>query len=169
MGLARLSKKSWSLVLISFCISVYQYDVPVIATLGLSWNLSLAEDLESLSLQDGPLSGIIFGLDPPTHHQIANVWILNYPSNPWSYHPQMLTLDFWDQTKAYMCFKLRQNALEDDPKILKYEYLRNNFFFFFSPNFCHSPISTSTQVGSDKVISQTTHTTPPTPPNKRKT
>ena len=44
-----------------------------IATLGLSWNLSLAEDLESLSLQDGPLSGIIFG-------QIANVWKLNYLS-----------------------------------------------------------------------------------------
>ena len=43
-----------------------QWSICNIATLGLSWNLSLAEDLESLSLQDGPLSGIIFGLDP-TH------------------------------------------------------------------------------------------------------
>ena len=30
-----------------------------IATLGTSWNFSLAENLASLSLQDGPLSGII--------------------------------------------------------------------------------------------------------------
>ena len=40
----------------------------IIATLGLSWNLSLAEDLESLSLQDGPQSGtIIFIIHPATH------------------------------------------------------------------------------------------------------
>ena len=37
-----------------------------IAILGLSWNLSLAENLTSLSLQDGPQSGIIISLDP-TH------------------------------------------------------------------------------------------------------
>jgi hypothetical protein len=32
----------------------------VIATLGPSWNFSLAENLASLSLQDGPQSGTIF-------------------------------------------------------------------------------------------------------------
>ena len=35
-----------------------------IAILGLSWNLSLAENLTSLNLQDGPQSGIIISLDP---------------------------------------------------------------------------------------------------------
>ena len=31
-----------------------------IATLGESWNISLAENLKSLDLQDGPISGIPF-------------------------------------------------------------------------------------------------------------
>ena len=38
----------------------------IIATLGLSWNFGIAESLASLSLQDGPQSGIILSLDP-TH------------------------------------------------------------------------------------------------------
>ena len=44
-----------------------QTKVATIATLGLSCNLSLAEDLESLSLQDGPQSGIILSLDPKAY------------------------------------------------------------------------------------------------------
>jgi hypothetical protein len=34
-----------------------------IATLGPSWNFSLAESLASLSLQDGPRSGYIIAID----------------------------------------------------------------------------------------------------------
>ena len=36
----------------------------------LSWNLSLAEDLKSLRLQDGPKSGMIIQLEPPTQPPI---------------------------------------------------------------------------------------------------
>ena len=60
----------------------------IFATLGLSWNLSLAEDLESLSLQDGPQSGIILSLDPPTH-PTASVYELEYLSKNWSDLPQI--------------------------------------------------------------------------------
>ena len=35
----------------------------IIATLGPSWNFSLAENLASLSLQDGPRSGYIIAID----------------------------------------------------------------------------------------------------------
>ena len=38
-----------------------------IAKLGPSWNFSLAENLKSLSLQDGPQSGIIFWIVTPPH------------------------------------------------------------------------------------------------------
>jgi hypothetical protein len=44
-----------------------------IAILGLSWNLSLAENLTSLSLQDGPQSGIIISLDPPQQPLFINL------------------------------------------------------------------------------------------------
>ena len=36
-----------------------------IATLGQSWNFSLAENLKSLDLKDGPRSGITFGQPKP--------------------------------------------------------------------------------------------------------
>jgi hypothetical protein len=62
----------------------------VIATLGLSWNLSLAEDLESLSLQDGPQSGTIIYISsaPPG----AKLLKLIYLSNNSLDLPQLLNL-----------------------------------------------------------------------------
>jgi hypothetical protein len=49
-------------------------DVCVLAaTLGLSSNLSLAEDLESHSLQDGPQSGTIATTQPTTQNNLKQL------------------------------------------------------------------------------------------------
>ena len=104
---------------------------PLFATLGPSWNLSLAESLESLSLQDGPQSGIIFRIvthppHPPTHpsHRIS-LWepfLRNYLPDL----PHLLNLSLRDQTKILNCFKWRRPPAEDDLKILKVSYLHNH-------------------------------------------
>ena len=67
-----------------------------IATLGQSWNFSLAENLKSLDLQDGPRSGITFlNSYPPT----VNVWDMEYLRNHWSDLHKILNLSLWDLTK----------------------------------------------------------------------
>ena len=60
--------------MISFvkCINTLSYNFyPYIATCGQSWNASLAENLKSLDLQDGPRKWLYFPNSyPPTHPPI---------------------------------------------------------------------------------------------------
>ena len=60
-------------------------DLKILPHSGPSWNLSLAEDLKSLSLQDGPRSGIIIGIvtRPPSSRPIADVLHIEYLTNHW--------------------------------------------------------------------------------------
>ena len=70
-------------VSILFLKSEYDSNGQNIAILGLSWNLSLAENLTSLSLQDGPQSGIIISLEHtylPVHPPTASVFRWEYLS-----------------------------------------------------------------------------------------
>ena len=110
-----------------------------IAILGLSWNLSLAENLTSLSLQDGPQSGIIISL---VQYNLPNIQynLPNIPPPP----PNSLCLLTWisqqvlvgsfpnlklkhrDQTEIEICLKWRRHQMEDNLKIFIVEYLSNH-------------------------------------------
>ena len=59
-----LSNQLFPTLLHIYCKQAYSHCKRdwIIATLGPSWNFSLAENLKSLSLQDGPRSGIIIGI-----------------------------------------------------------------------------------------------------------
>ena len=86
-----------------------------IATLGLSCNLSLAEDLESLSLQDGPHNGIILSqtpiTKPATHPPTASVLDWNISATTSLIIPKFLMVGTLQWRTA---FNGGQLSMEDD-------------------------------------------------------
>jgi hypothetical protein len=81
----------------------------VIATLGPSWNFSLPENLASLSLQDGPRSGMIIYLVQPANQP---------PSHPPSQLNVITNISQQPLVGSSPNFKLKlrgPNQIEDDP------------------------------------------------------
>ena len=115
----------------------------IIATLGPSWNFSLAENLKSLDLQDGPRkwhyfsnsyhmsSATTYHMSSATTHPpsrpTVNVCDMEYLSDHWTDLPQILNLSLGDQTEIKKILsKWRRPPMEEDLKILKVEYLSNH-------------------------------------------
>ena len=99
-----------------YCKQAYSHSQRewIIATLGLSWNFSLAENLASLSLQDRPQSGIIFSLDPthPPHilcNHLPHILCNHPPHILRNHHTHMFEIWNFSLTTVWISlfFKLR--------------------------------------------------------------
>ena len=78
----------------------------IIATRGPSWNFSLAENLKSLSLQDGPREWHYFPDSyPPTHLPQRKRLIYLISQQPLVGSYSNLKLKLWDQIRVYKGIK----------------------------------------------------------------
>ena len=93
----------------------------------LSWNFSLAENLESLSFQDGLRSGIIIGRrasQPASQPPSRLFFKVEYLSYQLSEHTKILDLSLYDQTIKLQILKTKKTSnikrplTEDELKIL---------------------------------------------------
>ena len=103
--------------------------------LALSWNLSTAEDLASLSLQDGATKWHYYqsATHPPNQPATGPPTLkVKYLRNHWSDPTEIYNLSLWDlhtvcKDKINMMSKGRRPPIEDDLKIPKVEYFSNHY------------------------------------------